>query len=104
MALSYLGGSASLYGTNECEPCLQALAIFEGLSDRWGIAMTQRGLAWVALHQGEYRLARERFQASVDAFRALGDAESLAESLGGRGYTRGSWANMSRPGASITRC
>ncbi len=86
VALSYLGGSASLYGTNECEPCLQALAIFEGLSDRWGIAMTQRGLAWVALHQGEYRLARERFQASVDAFRALGDAESLAESLGGRGY------------------
>jgi len=31
-------------------------------------------------------LARERFQASVDAFRALGDAENLAESLGGRGY------------------
>ena len=86
MALTYLGGSASMYGTNECEPCRQALAIFEELGDRWGVAITLRGLAWFALHQGDYALARDRFQASVNAFRALGDAESLAESLGGRGY------------------
>jgi hypothetical protein len=87
VALSYRGGSASLYGANTCEPCLQSLAIFEELNDRWGIASTLRGLGWFSLHQGDYALAKDRFQASVDAFRSLGDAEGLVESLGGRGYT-----------------
>ncbi len=86
VALSYLGGSASMYGASRCESCLQALAIFEELDDRWGIATTLRGLGWGALHQGDYPIARGRFQESVDAFRALGDAEGLAASLGGRGY------------------
>ena len=87
VALTYLGGSASLYGTSECEPCQQALVIFKELGERWGIAITLRGLAWVAMNRGDYPLARDQFQASIDAFRALGDAEGLAESLGGRGYT-----------------
>jgi predicted ATPase len=87
VALSFLGGSASLYGAIECNPCLQALAIFGELEDCWGVAITLRGLAWGALHQGDYPLAVDRFQASVDAFRGLDDSEGLAESLGGRGYT-----------------
>jgi hypothetical protein len=71
VALSYLGGCASLYGGTECSFCQEALRIFRELDDRWGIATAFRGLGWVALHQGNYPLARDYFAA---AFGAAGEA------------------------------
>ncbi len=86
-ALCYSGGSDSLYGDAKGEAgCQEGFAIFTRLGDQRGIALALRGLAWVALHQGEYSLAKERFQESLARFRKAGDEKEIAHSLGGLGY------------------
>ena len=86
-ALCYLGGCEGLYGDANGESfCQEGLSIFQEVGDQRGIALALRGLAWVALHQGDYVLTKQRFQDSLTRFRELGDQKEIARSLGGLGY------------------
>lgn len=87
-----LGGCEGLYGgavnsTEIRENCLEGLQLFQELGDQHGIALALRGLGWAALHGGDYPLAKERLQASVETCTRTGDGECLIRSLGALGYT-----------------
>jgi predicted ATPase len=66
--------------------CQEALAIFQEIGDRRGIALSLRGLAGVAIGQGEYGAARQLVQESLAIFRELGNQEEIASSLSASGY------------------
>jgi tetratricopeptide (TPR) repeat protein len=86
-ALCYEGGCESAYGNAHGGPlCEEAFSILGQLDDKRGMALALRGLAWVALHQADYPLAKLRFQESVALLNALEDQKETAHSLGGLGY------------------
>ena len=88
-ALSYIGGCGGLYGNDspESEHCQNALSIFRELEDRRGIALSSQGLAWAALHGGDYAQAKQFFQDSLAGFKEMDDQEGIITSMGGLGYT-----------------
>ena len=86
-ALCYEGGCETLYGNANGESfCLEGLSIFQDFGDQRGIALALRGLAWVAVHHGEYSLAKRHFQSSLTYFKAVRDQIQIAHSLRGLGY------------------
>jgi tetratricopeptide (TPR) repeat protein len=84
-----LGGTECLYGAVQGDGCAQGLALFQELDDRRGIAFALGGLAWSALHSGEYAAAKRRFQDSLALFRQAGELEGTITCLHGLGYVCG---------------
>jgi predicted ATPase/predicted Ser/Thr protein kinase len=85
-ALCLLGGCESLYGSQRRDLCLEGLSLFQELGDQQGIALALYGLAWSALHGGEYAEAKQSFQQSLALFRQVGDLDGIRVSLHGLGY------------------
>jgi predicted ATPase len=89
LALCYLAGCDDQYGGSERKKCLEGLAISQEIDDKRGIALALRGLAWVALHEGDYPTSRQYFQDSLALSREVDDMEGIVGSLRGIGYV--SW-------------
>jgi len=66
--------------------CQEALAIFEEIGDRRGLALSLEGLAWNANTHGELGAARQLFQESLAIFREIGNQERIARYLHALGY------------------
>jgi tetratricopeptide (TPR) repeat protein len=86
-AICYLGGYGTLYGGLEKEPFVEALSIFQETGDQKGIAVCHVGLAWSALHRGDYVRAKQCFQDGLATFRQVDNREGISYSLDGLGYT-----------------
>ena len=66
--------------------CQESLDSFQALGDLRGQALALRGLAYAALDQGNYPLAKPRFQDSLALFEKLSDQQEIARALDGLGY------------------
>jgi tetratricopeptide (TPR) repeat protein len=64
----------------------QSLLLYEAMPDAWGIGTALRGLANLDLMIGDYALAQQRAEASLDIHQKEGDLVQQAASLGLLGF------------------
>jgi tetratricopeptide (TPR) repeat protein len=87
-ALSYFGLQGILSYDNKIETFAQeSLGIFKELNDQHGITLALKTLAYTALFQENYILAKQRFQNNLDILRELCDTKEIIRCLNGLGYT-----------------
>ena len=95
---AYLGRTAlKLKRTEEIEGILlEGAQITQESGDRFGYGLILEQLAWAAQARGEDNSAAQLFEASVDHFREIGDAWSLARALISWGNFRRSLGELSQ--------
>ena len=87
-ALSYYGLNGLLSLNKRSESFAQeGLAIFLELNDQHGITLALITLAYIALYQENYVLAKQKFQNSLAILRKLEDTKEIIRCLNGMGYT-----------------
>lgn len=89
LIMAYQGDSDAIQSA-----CEEAVALFEELEDRWGVAISLAVLGEAYLLRHDYAGACARFEESLDLFRETGDRWGIGVALMNWGYTDSLQGNL----------